>query len=165
MNTCKIPPARLGWMAGVLEMKGRLRVYDTKTRRNPLYKLVVESHHVDTVQRLAKMTGSKFEQTDETVIEQPADRRGCVEHCPEPHVHAVTRKLPMLGKWHMTGAAAAIVLRNLDPYFTPDDGERAKFVQGVFDCVPWSGRGRAAVDRSIARMQAHGWEIPQELYG
>lgn len=157
-----LAPTQLAWMAAVIEMRGRVKRIDTPSRRNPQLKLYVNGKHVGVMRRLAELTGTELTIRESRVIESK-ERRGCTEHCPEPHVHYGV-EMPSVASWDISGPAAAVVLMGLRPYLT-DPGGMQSFVDEVIAQTPKSGRGRAAIDRSINRLRALGWDIPDELEG
>jgi len=148
---------KLAWMAGVIDMKGRTRRVIHISRRNPLYILQVETSNLVVARQLCKLTGTRVEYSEAKILEVRS-RRGCAEHCPEPHQH-VTPVLPKVGRWHISGAGAAIVLHNLMPYFGGETGNLKQFCVDVFDNLPLGGRGRHAVDQSIKRLSGLGWDV------
>jgi hypothetical protein len=152
---------QLAWMAGILDMKGKLRVVDVPTRCSPLYIATVESSRLTVIRRLASYTGSRPEYFKARAL-VTRSRRGCAEHCPEPHQH-VRPVLPGGGRWHISGAGAVIVLQNLLPFFVTENEDREKFIADARNSIPASGRGRHAVDQSIKRLAGIGWTIPDGL--
>lgn len=156
----RVRVAQLGWMAGVLETRGKIRRVDNPLRKTVQLILQVQSRHLDVVNRMCELTGVR---SQPTAAKQIADqhRRGCVDHCPEPHFH-VTPYLPAMNRWAVTGAGAAIVLHNLMPYLCMVGGMQA-VVDEVIAALPAAGRGRPAVEASIARLRKLGWVIPPGL--
>lgn len=160
-----IGPPQLGWMGGIIDMKGRTREQTSLMRRHPQCILVVETGQLPVVQRLARLTGTRPTITQGRPLSKSL-RRGCSEHCPEPHEH-FTPTLPTIGRWYISGAAAAVVLEALleepNPYLTVDVTERIEFLGKIKETIPADGRGRHAVNKSIERMRKLGWEIPGYL--
>ncbi len=154
----------LAWMAGVLDMKGRVSKIRTATRATPLYRIIVETANIDVSKRLAKYTGTRSTIAEERKM-TPMARRNCSEHCPDAHNHVTTR-MPTIGRWDMSGVGAIIVLANLMPYFCSDVAERQAFIDEALKSVPEPDpkrQGWAAVARTINRLYALGWRIPEEL--
>ena len=156
----KIADHQLGWMAGVIDLKGRIIVKHNKQRRTRQLVLVVETQETQVVQELGRMTGTALE------LKMPRNmpdfmRHGCVEHCPTEHVH-VKSEMPSISRWTVTGSAMAVVVYNLLPFMRNDRG-LLKGMQEIFQMTPKSGAGRNAIDQSIKRMAELGWEIPEEL--
>jgi hypothetical protein len=151
----------MAWMAGVIDMRGKTRRVVTPTRKTPLCILVVESRHLPVLRRMARLTGTRLEVGK---AKQLSDifRRQCVEHCPEAHQH-VDKVLPEVGRWHVSGAGAAIVLANLMPYFGTDNAARHDFVDQVINQIPLKGRGRHAINQTIDRLGRLGWDVPPRL--
>ncbi len=148
----------LAWFAGILDLKGRTRVVEHASRRTPLFVLQVESTNAVIVRRLCKLTGTR-PQTSGAKTLTFANRRSCVQHCPEPHQH-ISSHLPDVARWHISGAGAAVVLHNVVPYCGTDTGPREEFIAQILSHVRMHGQGRHAVDQTLARMTDLGWEIP-----
>lgn len=161
----QIDGTKLAWMAGVVELRGKVTILQDPMRRTVQLRLRLQSQHVVMVQRLCAYTGIEINDKPSREI-HGLDRRGCVEHCPERHQHTAVR-MPRMAHWGMTGVGAAIVLHGLAPHFL-----------GVLDLtlvdqylntlnVPsdWRkpGRGMKAVFDSVNRLRTIGWEIPEPL--
>jgi len=158
-----ISQAQLGWMAAVLDLKGMCIRKRNKTRATPQLVLVVESREHAVIRKLAEMTGSNPE------AKRPADikewmRRGCVEHCPQPHQHVHDEKwsMPLTSRWTVTGVVAGIVLYNLAPYFVSDK-PYAAFAEEALRNAVLTGQGSGASKAAIARLVTLGWDLPPEL--
>lgn len=156
----KISPVLLAWMAGVIEMKGKIRRVDNPMRKTAQLILQVRSRHLAQIARLCDMTGTTYAQSGARTL-QFIDRKGCTEHCPEAHVHVVS-DLPAMAAWAVTGAGAAIVLHNLLPYLCETEGMQ-EWVDEIVGMLPTSGRGYHAVKTSRERLTALGWTIPDGL--
>lgn len=156
----KMSPILLGWMAGVIEMRGKIRRVDNPMRKTAQLILQVRSRHLAQIGRLCDMTGTAYAQSGARTLEF-TDRKGCAEHCPEPHVH-ITSELPAMAAWAVTGAGAAIVLHNLLPYLCESEG-MSQWVDEIVEMLPASGRGYHAVKTSCTRLAALGWAIPEGL--
>ncbi len=161
--TSAITVPQLGWMAGVIDMKGRTRKLTTKTRTSPMFTLMVETSNLPVVRRLAKLTGTRAQYSERKKLPESM-RRGCVEHCPEAHNH-VHPVIPTIGRWHVSGVGAIIVLDNLLPHFIDNASQYAQFIDEALEFVTPAGkkRGRAAIDKSIRRLAALGFEVMPEL--
>lgn len=155
-----IPMNKLGWFAGVIDLKGRARAVNTPSRKNPLLTLRVDSRELPIIRELCSLTGTRATFAPEKHAHE-WQRKGCIEHCPEPHVH-IDRTMPAMGTWHITGAGAAIVLYNLLPFLLSDRGF-TELMDDALAVVPESGPGRHAIDLSIRRLKDLGWEIPPGL--
>lgn len=156
----KLPVGRLAWAAGVVETRGKIRRVDNPMRKSAQVILQVRTRHLDIVTRLCELTGSTPQWYEPKTIEDK-NRRGCAEHCPEPHIH-IAPYLPATGTWAVTGAGAVIVLHNLLPYLCTTTGMQT-FMDEVVDGLPDTGRGRYAIELSVARLRRLGWAIPAEL--
>jgi len=149
-------------MAAIIEVRGRIRRYETATRATPQLTLRVHSRQLNLIARMGKLTGVEVRVVEANIIDDPANRRGCIVHCPEPHIH--TRiAIPGIGMWNMVGAAAAIVLHNLMPYLTEDVTEIQSFIDDAIANLPVKQQGRHAVVTAANRLASLGWAIPVEI--
>jgi hypothetical protein len=160
-----IPAPVLGWMAGVVDLRGRLIYKNNKQRATPQVVLMVETKEEPIVRELARWTGT----TPEMRKAQPLKdfmRRACSEHCPEAHVHQIEfgdedRQMPQIARWTITGAGMVVVMSSLIPYLMVDRG----YVQGVEmarQATVLEGQGSGMVRNSLRRLQTIGWEIPED---
>ena len=162
-----ISPIKLGWMAGVIDLKGRLLRKRNKMRATPQIVLAVQTKELAVIRELGNLTGTK----PEAIQKQPIKdfmRRSCAEHCPEAHVHYYSDVdglyMPEMRRWTVTGAAMYVVLDNLLPYIQIDRGytEAMEKVMGNTSLV---GQGATAVIVSLRRLYSLGWELPDEFKG
>src|SRR6188474_1767126 len=117
-----IPAPKLGWMAGIVDLKGRLVYKNNKTRATPQVVLTVETKEYPIVKALGVLTGTRAEFRRAQPLKEFM-RRACADHCPEAHVHvADEREMPQVARWTITGAGMVVVLSNLMPYLTVDRG-------------------------------------------
>ncbi len=154
----------LAWMAGVLDMKGRIMRVSGQSRKNPIYRLMVETSNIQVAARLAKFTGVKYNVAEARRLDERY-RRGCKDHCPDAHQH-VTAVMPTIGRWDVSGVGAIIILANLMPYFVADTEKHQGFLDEALKLVPPPDpkrQGWAAVARTINRLHGLGWRIPEEL--
>src|SRR6185503_19478151 len=103
-----LPPMKLGWMAGVIDLKGRLIRKKNKTRATPQVVLIVETKEYMVVKELSSLTGTSPETMDRRPLREWM-RKGCSEHCPEAHVHVGDSEyehlyMPPIARWTITGA-------------------------------------------------------------
>lgn len=158
----KLTPAELGWMAAVIDLKGHISRKRNYQRVTPQIVLMVDTKHYAILRRLTAMTGT----TADAKIERPVKefmRRACTVHCPEAHVHiAEDYVMPATWRWTITGVAAGIVIHNLLPYMTTDDGY-TETVTEVFTQATFRGKGSGAVRASVLRLRNLGWDIPEKV--
>ena len=156
-----IPPTKLGWMAGVIDLKGRVVKKENKMRKSgPQVTLIVETRTIPIVKELGFLTGTM----PETRQRQPLKewmRRGCSEHCPDKHIHVEDeREMPTMGRWTISGAGLAVVLFNLMPFLLQD-------YKTIYDEVivnsPLKGQGSGAVVATIRRLALLGWDLPEQF--
>lgn len=162
-ETMSLPIHQLGWMAGVLDLKGMIIRKKNRSRATPQIVLAVESKHMTIIRELSRMTGTAPE-LQPAKAGEPWMRRGCVEHCPEQHVHAhKDPTMPAMGRWTVTGAAMVTVLYNVLPYLRNDTRGFAEAMTESSGDVVKSGAGRAAVDRALQRLSELDWDIPESV--
>lgn len=158
-----IPVAQLGWMAGIIDLRGKIVAKQNKMRRTPQMVLYVQSRHFPVVQRLAAMTGTNPEHK---IVEGDTGtgwwRRGCTEHCPEAHTHVERPQFPDTMRWTVTGAPMGVVLHNLAPFLTQGDRFTVAREACLRDMV-LRGRGAKATVDALRRLEALGWDFPEDL--
>jgi hypothetical protein len=162
-NTISI--ASLAWMAGVVDLRGAVTVKRNKSRRTPQVVLRVDTKETRVARKLAALTGVKPEQTEKRSV--AFARRGCWEHCLEPHVHVhedgeYPWQMPEVTRWALTGATAAAVLLNLRPYMTTYSDYAAE-VHTILVNLVITGQGAGMVRASLDRLRELGWVIPAEI--
>ncbi len=160
-----IPPGRLGWMAGIVDLKGRL-VYKNNYQRVTMQAvLTVHSKEASVIRALSDLTGTK---PDMRTAKPLADfmRRGCGEHCPEPHVHVLGEHdgidMPPIGCWTITGAGLVVVLSELMPLLQVDRGWE-QIIEDTTAATALDGRGSTQVLASLFRLKSLGWDMPAKF--
>lgn len=157
-----IPIHDLGWMAGVIDLKGRILVKQNKMRKTRQIVLAVESAERPVIKRLARMTGTNPEYMAQRPLKDWM-RRGCNDHCPEAHIHIHDeREMPPMSRWTITGAGAATVLTTLLPFLATDRGWE-DLIKEVLDNTPLTGQGATAVLGSLNRLRELGWDLPEKF--
>lgn len=155
-----MPPSKLGWMAGVIDMKGRITYKNNKRRNTHQIVLTVESKEISIVRGLGAMTGTNPELMA-AQVKPDFMRRNCTSHCPDPHTHidGDDPSMPQMGRWTITGAGMAVVLTNLLPFLTIDRGfDQA--IEKATNQIVLSGQGSGMVKQSLRRLHKLGWELP-----
>lgn len=160
--------ADLAWMAGVLDLKGRVIIKNNKSRATPQVVLAVQSKEFPVIRRLGMLTGTN----PELMTERPVKdfmRKGCDDHCPEAHVHVShggyeSGFLPPNARWTITGAGMVVVLDNLHPYLQVDRGYQEVIDQLTAETV-LQGRGVGMVRKQLDRLKELGWQVPAEFDG
>jgi hypothetical protein len=147
------------WMAGVLETRGKIRFTNDASRKTNQLVLQLMSSHLHIAHEMARLTGTKVQSREAKLIDIAA-RRGCVEHCPEAHVHVNNAEVPEIAIWSISGVGAAIVLNNLVGYMVNEDNTLLTVAGNIIAALPKGGAGRAAVDKTIIRLKKLGWTIP-----
>lgn len=152
-------PTSLAWMAGVLDLKGRVLYKNNHQRRTRQLVLAVDSAEFGIIRRLSEMTGTSPEmKAPKSGREAIWMRRSCVEHCPEAHVHVDGPEMPPTARWSITGAGFVVVYQNLKAYLTID--RFAEDAQEAHRYVALDNHGSGAVVKSLRRLKALGWALP-----
>lgn len=156
-----IPAPKLGWMAGVVDLKGRLIYKNNRQRATPQVVLVVESKEYPIIKALGALTGTRAEMRKAQPLKEFM-RRSCADHCPEAHVHVNDeREMPQIGRWTITGAGMVVVLTNLMPYLTIDRGY-TEAIEQVRAATALEGQGSGMVMASLGRLASLDWELPED---
>jgi hypothetical protein len=153
--------AQLGWMAAIIDLKGRLSYKKNALRRTNQITLSVDTKEWLVIQRLSQLTGTSPEVRDQTPLNEMF-RRGCATHCPEAHVH-VDREgiyMPRSARWTITGAGLVVVYHNLKDYLVTDRGY-AQAVREIEESVQVTGRGSVTVLMACNRLKNLGWVLPE----
>lgn len=156
----------LGWVAGTLDLKGRVQKKNNPQRATPHIVLLVETKERHVVTRLAALTGTDPVEQSPKELKKEWNRRGCAEHCPDHHVHiGPAPNMPTISRWQVTGSAMVVVLYNVLPYLTnsPHTALMRDSMEAVASTIPLKGQGRAAIDRAIRRLSGLGWQIPSYI--
>lgn len=156
----RIPPAQLGWMAGVIDLKGKILRKQNKARATQQLVLGVESKDFSVIRELSRLTGTSPEMMKTPEGTQDWMRRSCLEHCHDAHVHVHAPLWPAIARWTVTGASMGVVLWTLRGYLRTDRGLGAAMSQAIAQATI-SGRGSGATRKSLHRLRYLGWEFPE----
>jgi len=156
-----ITAQQMAWMAGIIDLKGRVYVKKNRSRNTGQYVMVVDSKNLVVVRRLCELTGTTSEGKETRPVSEIL-RHPCLEHCPQAHSHVYRDGLmmPLIGRWTVTGASLVIVLQSLMPYLVAD---REKYEDLLLELQPQltlSGQGSNAVLSGCLRLQRLGWPLP-----
>jgi hypothetical protein len=160
-----IPVNKLGWMAGIIDLKGRVIEKRNKTRNTRQLVLAVRSKEVFIIRELSSLTGTKPEFMS---VKKLSDwmRKGCIEHCPEPHFHVGPYddnwSMPATAQWTITGVAMATVLDNLSPYLLSDRGYQDAYEE-ITSQATLEGQGSGMTFKVLRRLKELGWELPEQF--
>ena len=156
-----IPVSKLAWMAAVIDLKGKLYSKKNALRATPQVVLAVESINFAVVRELSSLTGTSPEFA---MARQKPDwmKRGCTEHCPEPHIH-YEGSLPPKARWTVTGASAAVILYNIMPYLVAHDQPWQEILDQLVGQASLNGQGSGVTLRSLRRLKELGWEMPRSF--
>ena len=156
-----IPAPKLGWMAGVIDLKGRLVYKRNKQRATPQVVLIVETKEYAIIKTLGALTGTKAEFKKAQPLKDFM-RRSCADHCPEAHVHVGDdRVMPQVARWTITGAGMVVVLSNLMPYLMIDRGY-TEAIETVSRVTTLEGQGSGMVMMSLQRLASLDWDLPPQ---
>jgi hypothetical protein len=154
---------KMGWMAGILDLKGHVVRKNNKTRARGSMQIAVNVETTDApiVTKLSQMTGTApTTALHNHPVPEEWKRRGCAEHCPEAHVHTVVTSMPDIGRWTIAGASAGVVLWNLRPYMVSEDEPWDWALAMTLASTRLSGQGSGAAVAAIRRLASLGWELP-----
>jgi len=153
--------AQAAWMAGVIDLKGRIQIKRGGASRSTVqHTLGVQHKELAVIRALCVLTGSNAEARREKPLGDIA-RRGCTEHCPDAHVHVGDEwNMPFTMKWTVSGAALVIVYHNLQPYLQVDRGYDS-IVTDIVKAPATTGQGSARTMDRVAELANLGWEIPE----
>lgn len=149
----------LGWMAAVVDLKGKFLVKNNQDRSAKTNQVVlyVESVQTGVVKKLATLTGTKVELNEHLPSKDGFWRKGCGEHCEEAHIHVDTGHFKPTMRWTITGGSMATVLYNLAPYMITDVAE---YVDLGLRNTALRGRGSGAALGALRRLSGLGWKLP-----
>lgn len=161
-----IPIQKLGWIAGVIDLKGRIVEKNNKARKTRQLVMVVDTKELLVIRELCSLTGTKVELKGRQNVKEWM-RRSCIEHCPEPHIHVPDEgpehgEMPAVARWTLTGAGAAVVLHNVLPFLLTDRPFQEMYEE-ILSTTPLVGQGSGATLAAINRLKSLGWEIPEEF--
>lgn len=159
-----ISPIEIGWMVGLVDVKGRLQYKNNKLRATQQATLAIDSSSMAIIEKLATLTGVRAYVRPAQNAKEWMQRR-CVEHCPEKHDtyhHHLDwpQVIPETGRWAISGAAMAIVLHSLVPYLS----EREKWSGALSNALEnsvLSGQGSGQTLQAIRRLRSLGWDLPE----
>lgn len=159
-TTTKLSADDISWVAGILDMKGLIIRKKNQQRKTPQLVLMVETKQFGVVRELSRLTGTSPE-LQERKETKDWMRKGCVEHCPERHVHVTDTDsvMPPIARWTTTGAAAAVVLWNTVPKMRTERGLR-EALSVMLDQTVVAGQGWGATRSAIRRLRDLGWPLP-----
>lgn len=156
-----IEASRLGWMAGVFDLRGKVLVKANQQRATRQIVLMVETKQLYIVRELSLLTGTNPECIAEHAMPDWS-RRSCTEHCPDAHVHVEKKQMPGVTRWTITGSGVATVLYNTLPYMVSDHPWTALMFETI-GATPLFGRGSGTAVATIRRLEKLGWELPPQF--
>jgi len=159
-----ITQQQLAWMAGIVDLKGRVYVKKNRSRKTGQYVMVVDSKNLVVVRKLCELTGTSSEGKETRPVSEIL-RHPCLEHCPQAHSHVYRDGLmmPFISRWTVTGASLIVVLHNLMPYLVVDQDSYQDLVLELQPQLTLTGQGSNAVLTGCLRLQRLGWQLPGYL--
>jgi hypothetical protein len=159
-----IPVGQLAWMAGIIDLKGKItyKVNQKRAAGSKQITLYVESVQFPVIKKLGELTGTNPELKTTRERHEGWYRRGCDEHCPTQHVHVVAGEFPPAARWTISGAPMAVVLSSLLPYMVQDKGFTDAIAYAYENMVLF-GQGAGATVNSLRRLHGLGWKLPDEV--
>lgn len=152
----------VAWMAGVVDLKGRVIRKKNDQRRTRQTLMYVESKQLEVVAGLCALTGTNAESKKQSTLSEWI-RTGCAEHCPTKHIHvdraAEGWSMPRTSRWTMTGASMVVVLHSLLPYLRVERGYR-EAMEAILADQDLTGRGAQAMWANVSRLVRLGWPLP-----
>lgn len=160
-----VSPTDLGWLAGIIDLKGRVQYRNNSSRATRQITLAIDSKNYAVIHKLSALIGTK---PNMRPARPPREwmQRPCTEHCPEKHVahqHTVapdvTGAMPQMGRWGVSGAAMAVVLYNVIPYLLEWD-TWTTYMHEAMDNAALDGQGSGMTIASLRRLHDLGWDLP-----
>jgi hypothetical protein len=159
-----ISESDLGWCGGILDFQGHIVHKDNPTRARGSLQitLYVETSITAIVAKLGQLTATSPEDMKTNFRSPDLMRRGCVEHCPEAHVHAVYEgaEMPPQRRWTVSGASCAVVLWNVRDLLVTEKEPWDWALAMTLASTRLTGQGSGTAVQAIRRMAAAGWEMP-----
>lgn len=160
-----ISSSDLGWLAGIIDLKGRVQYRRRTNASSRQMTLAIDSKNYAVIHKLSALIGTK---PNMRPARPPREwmQRPCTEHCPEKqvaHQHAqgpeMTGAMPQMGRWGVSGAAMAVVLYNVIPYLLEWD-TWTTYMQEAIEGTALDSRGSTATIASLRRLRDLGWDLP-----
>jgi hypothetical protein len=149
-------------MAGVLDLKGRVIRKNNAKRATQQIVLIVESMQHNVVRELGRLTGTAPEVQKLHSTAHLFVRKGCVEHCPDSHVHVEIDNIKPIVRWTITGTSMGVVLWNLESFLC-NGSDLLVAMNETLAQATLAGRGAAATVSSLRRLQRLGWDMPPQI--
>jgi hypothetical protein len=148
------------WMAGVIDLKGRMIRKKNQDRRTTQTLVYVESKQHEVIRALSALTGTKPEAKKQSTLSEFI-RVQCKEHCPDAHIHVRDGwSMPMTTRWTITGGPMVVVMLGLLPHLRVDRGYR-EAIDDIMATQMLTGQGAHAIWANIKRLVDLGWKLPE----
>lgn len=154
------------WVGAIVDSRGRIVKKQNKDRQpgSEQICLVVQTKHHEIAMRLCAMTGTEPRGRNQPRPRFETERRQCIEHCPEPHVHINTfDQMPLTTTWTVTGVSAAIVLWNVRKYMATSREPWDWAMEQSLRQMKLAGQGSGMTRAAAIRLQDLGWDLPPAM--
>lgn len=123
--------------------------------------LVVQTKYHEIAMWLCALTGTAPGRREQKKVSPELMRRGCIEHCPQAHVHVDTlAAMPLTTVWTVTGVSAAIVLYNVRKYMVTSREPWDWAMEQSLRQMKLAGQGSGMTRLAAIRLQDLGWDLP-----
>lgn len=153
----------LGWVAGILDLKGKVYRLTARQGGRIQYSLCVTDRNVPLIRQLCHLTGVRGQDHDGGRERAPEHwRRACDLHCPQEHVHVKPPGSTL--RWGLRGAGALIVIDAVLPFCRIQRDAFAEVRPEIASQINAQiNPGKSGI--ATRRMADMGWAIPEELEG
>jgi hypothetical protein len=141
------------WIAGVIDTRGRITL-DRKASPTGFYTLRICVARDSLMQRIHEMT----EVRRDIMRGRSYDRKGCMEHCEEAHIHVIHKDSIDL---RVPVGKTVIILHNVSRYLHSERA-RANLAIWAFSTNLYAGKSKAW-RIAVPVMESLGWDIPEEM--
>ena len=151
------------WVAAMIDSRAHIVKKKNRDRAEGSEQicLTLQTKHHEIAQRLCAMTGTAPALLEQKKVSPELMRRGCIEHCPQAHVHVDSLSaLPMITTWTVTGTAAAVVLYNVRKYMVTSREPWDWAMEQSMRQMKVQGPGSGSTKQVATRLSALGWDLP-----
>lgn len=146
----------LAWLAGVIDSSSSTYTHKNGNGRVS-YRLAIsmKNDKKSLMDRISSLTGAEPVRRDQLTPPHTEERmrRGCVDHCPEAHIH-VAYQPRNSGRITLSAVRCYVVLWNVYAFLS----EGSKY-DHILDDPYWAGRGPGK--KVCKSMMELGWEMPE----
>lgn len=156
---------QLAWMAGIIDLRGKVVYKNNPNRSSSQCTLYIESINMNVIEKLCQLTGSSVEKKNRAGKVESVEgwyRKSCEQHCPEQHVHVAGFDAITSARWTVSGAGLIVVGEQIMPYLVSPTMIQEVVAYAREHLVVY-GRGAAASVTALRRLDALGWKTPQDI--